>query len=50
VTGPDSQEIASVLDELYCDKGKAARMGEAGRELLEQMHIDWNTAIEQLLS
>ena len=50
VTGPDSEEIASVLDELYCDKAKAARMGEAGRELLERMHIDWNTAIERLLS
>ena len=50
VTAPDPQEIASALDELYCNKTKGAKMGQAGRELLEQIHLDWNTAIERLLS
>jgi glycosyltransferase involved in cell wall biosynthesis len=50
VIGADPLEIASVLDELYCDKARAARMGQAGLKLLGQLNIDWNTVIERLLS
>lgn len=50
VTKPDPEAIAEKLDELYLNKEKAKEMGEAGYQTLLDKHIDWDYAIDQLLS
>jgi glycosyltransferase involved in cell wall biosynthesis len=44
------QALAEIFDELYLDKQKAERLGQAMNERLNELKIDWDTVIGGLTS
>lgn len=49
VIDTDPIVLAEKIDELYNNRKKAQRMGEAGFQLLQQKNINWDYVIEKLL-
>ena len=49
VVEPDPQAIAEALDQLYWEKERARRMGEAGYALYQAKAISWEKVVEALL-
>ena len=43
------EEMAAAMDELWEDRARARRWGEAGRQRYSDLRIDWGTVLEQLL-
>jgi glycosyltransferase involved in cell wall biosynthesis len=50
VVEPDAQRLALALDELWSDRGRAARMGERAYETLQTLNISWDYVLERLTS
>lgn len=50
LTAPDPAELGAAFDRLWSDRGLAARLGEAARERVAGLGIDWGTTIEKLLA
>jgi glycosyltransferase involved in cell wall biosynthesis len=48
VCAPDADEIASAINRLAADRGRAATMGDAGREVA--VSITWDGVIERLIA
>ncbi|HYW47749.1 MAG TPA: glycosyltransferase family 4 protein [Bryobacteraceae bacterium] len=48
VVAPEPRVLAEAMDQLFLDKQKAQRMGEAGLELVHSLRITWDTVIEKL--
>jgi len=48
VAQPNAQMIARSMDKLYDDRKEAARLGEAGYDLMLTMGIDWGTVVRKL--
>lgn len=49
VSEPDPRAIASCIDELYADRGRARRMGDRGREKFLSMNISWQRVVERII-
>jgi glycosyltransferase involved in cell wall biosynthesis len=49
VAEPDPRSIAEAFDRLYADRVTAARMGAAGRDLLEREVPAWHEVVARLL-
>jgi len=43
------QSLAEALDSLWADRGRAARMGECGRERFQSLKISWENVVDKLL-
>jgi glycosyltransferase involved in cell wall biosynthesis len=50
VCEPTLQSLAAAMDELWEDRAAARQWGEAGRQRYSDLHIDWGTVLEKLLS
>ena len=50
VVEPQPAAIAEAMDELFDNRARAAKMGDAGFELMMASGIHWNNAIEKLLA
>ncbi len=50
VVEPQPMAVAEAMDELFNSRDRAARMGNAGFELMNALDIHWNHVIEKLLS
>lgn len=50
VVEPDPRALATAFDQLWTDRAAAARMGEANRQRLAELQIDWNHVVEALTS
>lgn len=48
VTAPTPQALAQAMDELWQDRARARRWGEAGREDYAERRISWQTVISTL--
>ena len=48
VVPPQPKAIADAIDRLAADKRKARSMGEAGYQLMQQLHISWEHVITSL--
>jgi glycosyltransferase involved in cell wall biosynthesis len=48
VTEPDPRAIAEAIDQLAADRGRAARMGAAGRERVRALEINWDHVVAEL--
>jgi glycosyltransferase involved in cell wall biosynthesis len=48
VVAPEPKAIAASIDRLYCDRVLARKMGEAGKELVSALKIDWTRVVECL--
>lgn len=46
---PEPQLIAETIDRLYYHKELAVRLGRNGRQLMDDMHIDWDHVIKRLM-
>ena len=49
VCEPSPRELAAAMDELWEDRARARRWGEAGRQRYSDLRIDWGTVLERLL-
>ena len=49
VVPPDPKALAGAMDRLFLDRALAKRMGEAGRDLVRGLRIDWNHIIASLV-
>ena len=49
VVEPDPASIASVLDDLYADRGTAAKLGAAGRDTVLDSVPDWPEVVSRLV-
>ncbi len=49
VAEPDPHSLASAMDDLWANRERARRWGEAGRQRYEDLHIGWKNVLEQLL-
>ena len=49
VVDPDPEAIASALDALASDRGRADRLGSAGRTFVEEKMPDWPSIVRRLL-
>ena len=49
VTEPTPEALATALDELYENRDRAKNYGKAGRLLLKERDINWETVVEALL-
>ncbi|MDL2238317.1 glycosyltransferase family 4 protein [Christensenellaceae bacterium OttesenSCG-928-K19] len=47
---PDPKDLAAAIDRLYEDKQMAQRMGELGRQSIEEKNITWENTIRRLLA
>jgi glycosyltransferase involved in cell wall biosynthesis len=45
---PEPRALAAAMDQLYLDKQKAQRMGQAGHDLVESLRINWDNVMEKL--
>lgn len=50
VTEADPRALAACLEELHADRGRAARMGERGREKLLAADLSWEKVVEKIIS
>jgi glycosyltransferase involved in cell wall biosynthesis len=50
VAKPTAAALAEALDQLWQDRGLAAKYGRAGRERYEKMGLSWNEVVRQLLA
>ena len=48
LVAPEPRALAAAMDELYIDKQKARRMGEAGYDLVQSLRINWDNVMEKL--
>ena len=48
IVPPRPEALAEAMDTLYSDPNKAKSMGEAGRDLMRAMNIDWDNVIQRL--
>jgi glycosyltransferase involved in cell wall biosynthesis len=48
VAPPDPQALAEAMDAWFLDRERAKQMGEAGRELVRSLRIDWNHVMTSL--
>jgi len=48
VAEPDPRALAGAIDRLYENRGAARRMGEAAREHMRTLRIEWDHVIERL--
>jgi glycosyltransferase involved in cell wall biosynthesis len=49
VADPSPQSLAAAMDAVWADRGRAAIMGEAGRQRYEDLKISWDNVVEKLL-
>lgn len=49
VVEPEPQAVAAALDELWFDRARAQRMGEAGLERYRSLQLSWNNVVNTLL-
>jgi glycosyltransferase involved in cell wall biosynthesis len=50
VAKPTAAKLAEAMDELWTERGAAAKYGRAGRESYEQLGLSWPTVVERLLA
>ncbi len=50
VVSPDPRAVAARFDELWRDRDRARRMGEANAQRLKDLRIDWNRVVEAFTS
>jgi glycosyltransferase involved in cell wall biosynthesis len=50
VADPTPEALAAAMDTVWADRGRAAAMGEAGRDLYNSMDISWETVVKRLLA
>jgi len=50
VAEPTPESLAAAMDDLWRERGQAARRGAAGRTLYEQLEISWSHVVEKLLA
>jgi glycosyltransferase involved in cell wall biosynthesis len=50
VAEPEPEHLASAMDELMADRGRARRLGEQGHELTRTLDISWERVIRELTS
>ena len=50
VADPSPQAMAAAMDELFVDRKKAERMGEAGIERIAALGISWDVVLDRLLA
>ena len=50
VTEPNPQAVAAAMDQLYMDRARTARMGDANAQRLVDLKIDWGTVVEAMTS
>ncbi len=48
VLPPEPQALANALEALWNNKPKAARMGQAGRERVQALNLNWDSVVHQL--
>lgn len=48
VCAPDAASLATSMDELWCNRSVASRMGKAGRALYDALGISWDLVVETL--
>ena len=49
VVTPEPKALADAMDRWFLDRASARRMGEAGRDLVRSLRIDWNHVMTSLL-
>ncbi|ASP37509.1 glycosyl transferase [Bacterioplanes sanyensis] len=49
ITEPEPQSIAAALDELWFDRQRSERMGQAGLEKYHAFNLSWHTVVDTLL-
>jgi glycosyltransferase involved in cell wall biosynthesis len=49
VSEPTPRDLAAAMDELWEDRDRARRWGEAGRQRYSDLRIDWGTVLERVL-
>jgi len=50
VVPPDPKAIARAIDDLYRDRDRAQRMGQAGKDTLRRMDLSWDHVIDTLVN
>jgi glycosyltransferase involved in cell wall biosynthesis len=50
ITAPDPAALAAVFDRLHEDRALAARLGEAARQRISDLGVDWDTVVSRLLA
>jgi glycosyltransferase involved in cell wall biosynthesis len=50
VTEPSPSTLAAAMDQIWENRGEAARMGRAGRQLYDSMNISWDNVVRTLLA
>jgi glycosyltransferase involved in cell wall biosynthesis len=48
IVPPDPPALAAAMDRLFIDRTETARMGEANRQRLSELRIDWDTVVTSL--
>lgn len=50
VAEPTPEALAAAMDSLWDDRERARQWGDAGRQRYNDLHIDWDTVVENLLA
>lgn len=50
IAKPTPADLAKALDELWTERGAAAKYGRTGRESYEQLGLSWKTVVDRLLA
>jgi len=50
VADPDPDSLAAAMDELWKDRAFAVEAGKTGRDLIEELGIDWKNVVGKLLA
>jgi glycosyltransferase involved in cell wall biosynthesis len=48
VSEPDPQALAAAIDQLYSDRARAERLGQAAQEHIRTLKISWDHVVERL--
>jgi len=49
ISSPDPKELASYFDQIFSQKGMAAKMGTAGYDKLSEMNISWENVVQRFV-
>jgi glycosyltransferase involved in cell wall biosynthesis len=50
VAAPDGRALAEAIDGLRADPARATALGVRARELLAELHVDWDRVVDRLIS
>lgn len=50
IAEPTPEGLADAMDQLYLDRARTERMGDANRERVDELQIDWDHVIDRVLA